>query len=326
MGITKSLRAYLKPRLIARILKHVDITLAGRFLKHYLTSEWELFRQARQGVLSPTMLELELTTYCERNCMDCYIPREERKDDTVIKEEVAQNAIDRARYEGIHMITMLGGESLQTRTVNLIDSLLAENPDMVFYTCTNADMLAQEGSNLDFLINRNNFGVALSIDGLQQTNDRIRGRNSYRNVMDAADYLRSRRRFFGAVTTMRPENIFECTSHDYVQKIVDSGFIFLLYGVSEPVRTTTPDIALKRIHRLGAYPLFIYDSMVGHVGEQSPAYKVRDIYVDKTGLVMINRKIRSPIGNVTDLANVSGNPAWARRYAPSYPLGCELHI
>jgi len=310
----KSLATPFDLRMVLRALTSVRIGVLSRNLGNYALHEHDVWSQNKRGKIFPTLLYLELTTYCSRNCRGCYIPQEERDDNTMMTRETAHNAIKNGASLGVKFYNFLGGEPVAENTVPLMEEIVGSYPSLTFITCTNGDYIAARSDQLDGLALRNNFSVALSIDGFEGTNDRLRGRNSFRNVVSSAAYLRSRRALFGAVVTLRKLNFEEAISPDFTHFLIRNGFIYVSYAFSDELRGNLQDVAIERIEK-HRDPIFKYTSLRGHMGERTQNRIARTISIGKDGSVFDVRKERRMIGTLEqDLEGVSSNRSWLRKF------------
>lgn len=121
-------------------------------------------------------LELQITRRCNLNCGHCYIPP--RSDDELPPEKVDRIIADFERMQGLRLL-ITGGEPLMHREFGAINRIL---PRFALRTVlfTNGHLLTR--NVLDSL---NVHEIQLSIDGMEDGHDALRGSGSYRAVMGA---------------------------------------------------------------------------------------------------------------------------------------------
>ncbi|MFH1212070.1 MAG: radical SAM protein, partial [Candidatus Woesearchaeota archaeon] len=308
--------------LISRVLKNTRAGQTANLVRNHGMHDLSVLRQSLAGRVFPTVLALELTTYCPRRCAGCYLSEEERKDPKVIDPEKAEKIVQTAVSSGIRILIPYGGEPIQEKTIGILERLLRAHPNLTFYSCTNADYIACKTSELDRIIIRDNYSIALSIDGFRLTNDAIRGNRSFLNVLDAAEYLKSRKQFFGASVSVRPENFEEVTSRDFAQFLINKGFLYIMFSVFHGLRLEKAAETIERIGELREMPLFIYNGLFGYAGAQNTSQRFRELVVDKNGNVLAQRKARTPISGLDDgIGTVASNPEWQRKFSDDWALG-----
>jgi sulfatase maturation enzyme AslB (radical SAM superfamily) len=264
-------------------------------------------------------MHLELTTCCERRCLDCYIPLEQRKDSSVIDLEIAMKAVQKGIDWGIRNYILVGGETFSEDTVPVIDTLLTEHRTLNFYSCTNGFFIASQTKNLDFLVLKNNLLVGLSIDGMQKTNDLLRGKGAYSAIMSASEYLKSRKCFYGAVTTIRPDNSDEVVSEEFVDLLISRGFLFSTYSISDNIDASLCRDAVQKLEALRKKPIYIYVNALGSIDDMSPLKRVRAVYVDKDGQILNDRKERVNITDLEgDLKSLTESLHWTKKFTSEW--------
>ena len=310
-------------QLISNIAKSIPLSLVARGLRDvklsslailghtYLHHEREVARQNKNGTLSPTSLNLELTSFCPYRCDGCYIPIDERRKKDIIDPRLAHSIVQEAVDMGIRVINLYGGEPLQQETIGLIEDIVRTHPTTSFFSCTNGHYLAKHAGPLDHLVDQPNYTIALSIDGFQPVNDLIRGRGSFNKLVKAADYLKSRRALFGGVITVRDENINDVLSEKFVEYLIELGLMYMAYSVSDQL--TNVDNAMARMQELKKKPIFEYNGEGGS-GFTSAKHNVsRAIFVKSDGNAILLRGKRDLVLG-RNLADVAKDPRWQKMY------------
>ena len=180
-----------------------------------------------RGNANPDVLGIEVTSYCPRRCRGCYVPEQIKNDIGVIDESLLLSAISQAKKLRIRNFGFLGGEPMNEYTIPITLTAASQNPFLSFVYCTNGDYIAR--NDVSYFIRHHNVGFLLSIDGFRETNDAIRGKNSYSNVMNASKQLRDLRRIISASVTVRNENIDEVFSDDFINHLL-AKVLSMLFG------------------------------------------------------------------------------------------------
>jgi sulfatase maturation enzyme AslB (radical SAM superfamily) len=311
----KSIMAHSNPRIVRRAFKDVKLLTLGAFTYIYVAQQWSIYCQNERGVINPTSMHLELTTYCPKRCADCYISVEDRREKSVIDLDTAHKAVAKAKSLGIRIVNFIGGEAMNNETLPIMSALAEKHWDTSFYSCTNGELIASKPEYLDGLVRRHNFSTGLSIDGFQQTNDALRTKGSFKNVVNAAAYLHSRRCFFGLVSTIHAANREEVLSTDFVNFAADTGASFLVYGVADSVDNIAEVSAA--LMRQNDSPIFIYTNLFGYIDGSASNQKHRIFYVNKEGVVLNDRRAREFVATLENAQHITGNAAWLRRYQPA---------
>lgn len=190
---------------------------------------------------SPNFLGLEITNYCTKNCKGCYVPEEMRKDKTIVDEKLLSSAIYQAKKLGIRDFGFFGGEPINEDTVPVALKATSENPFLGFLCCTNGEYIAR--NDVSFFKDSPNIGFCLSIDGFEKTNDNIRGKGSYSDIMDASKQLKYLKSLFSAFVTVRKENFDEALSEDFVNHLIDRDFKYIMWGRYNNPDYKDPEVA-----------------------------------------------------------------------------------
>ncbi len=177
--------------------------------------------------IRPDVFGIEVTNYCSRVCEGCYVPEEIRNDMEVIDEHLLLSSISQAKKFGIRNFGFLGGEPMNKHTIPLTLKAVSKNPLLSFVYCTNGDYIAK--NDVSYFQKHNNVGFLLSLDGFEDMNDSIRGKNAYSNVMDASKQLSSLRKIISASVTVRDNNIDEVFSDDFINHLIDNGFKYVVW-------------------------------------------------------------------------------------------------
>ena len=131
------------------------ISLSGLFLRacqgftpdtYYIFLKNHIIRRVKNILqfntkIKPDIFGIELSTFCPWDCSDCYVPKEMRRDKTIIKEDLLLSALRQVRQVGIRLCGFMGGEPIRKETVPLIYKAASQNSDLTFIICTNGDYI-----------------------------------------------------------------------------------------------------------------------------------------------------------------------------------------
>ncbi|MCL6088987.1 MAG: radical SAM protein [Candidatus Marsarchaeota archaeon] len=302
----------LNHRIIRNALTRVNLPTLTKFMSVYLYQEAQIRRQNKEGVVKPTAMHLELTTFCPQRCKDCYLPITDRLEPEIMESETARKAMEAGRRAGMRVYTFIGGEPISAKTLPLVQMIVKDYPWATFYTCTNGSYLARHGESMGGLLRAHNLSIGLSVDGFEATNDYFRWKGSYADVMDAARHLKGMRCFFGATATLRPGNFDELVSQDFLSHLSERGFSYVFYSISST--QLTPKLKAIAKGDFGQKtPVFLYAND-GDYGHFSASSRSRIIYVTKRGQLLNDRQERILVGGVDNLHQAETAPQWAKKY------------
>jgi radical SAM protein with 4Fe4S-binding SPASM domain len=143
-------------------------------------------------------LELQITRRCNLNCAHCYIGS--RQDDELSPESIESVLAELERMQGLRLL-LTGGEPLLHREFKAINRML---PDFALRTVlfTNGHLLTDK-----ILRSLNVNEIQISIDGLEEGHDTLRGKGSYRIAMDAIKRAIGREFEVSVSTMVHPGNL-----------------------------------------------------------------------------------------------------------------------
>ncbi|MCE5211948.1 MAG: radical SAM protein [Deltaproteobacteria bacterium] len=132
----------------------------------------------------PLRVGLQLTKYCNMRCSYCYADFERYKTAKELSTDEIFNVVDELHALGCRWIWFLGGEPMMREDFGrIIDYVHSKG------------MFCDMNSN-GILINKDNLstvkkldGVAISIDGNEETNDFYRGKGMYQKAIKAVELL-----------------------------------------------------------------------------------------------------------------------------------------
>lgn len=164
------------------------------------------------GCNIPWVVLLDPTSACNMKCKGCWAAEYGYKSNLTLDE--MRKIIRESKALGTHFFMFTGGEPL-IRKKDLI-TLAKENPDCIFLAFTNATLI--DDAFCEQLIECGNFGLALSIEGTEETNDGRRGGGAYQTTMNAMKMLKAHGCLFGTSVCYTSKNYEAVTSDEFMTK------------------------------------------------------------------------------------------------------------
>lgn len=177
----------------------------------------------------PWVVLLDPTSACNLKCKGCWAAEYGYKSNLSLDE--MRKIIFECKELGTHFFMFTGGEPL-IRKKDLI-TLALENQDCIFLAFTNGTLVDEEFC-LD-LKKCKNFGLALSIEGTEETNDERRGDGVYNKTLDAMAVLKKHGCIFGTSICYTSKNYEAVTSDEFYDKMIECGAKYMWYFHYMPV-------------------------------------------------------------------------------------------
>lgn len=147
----------------------------------------------------------EITMACNMRCMHCGSSCTDALPDELTTAEAYEVCDDMGRL-GVQWVTLSGGEPLTRKDWPLLAKRLKKNgvtPNMI----TNAWLIDEETV---LQMKESGIGtVAISLDGLEETHDKIRREGSFKKNMAAFELLKKHGQYAGAITSINKANLAE---------------------------------------------------------------------------------------------------------------------
>ncbi|VVB79474.1 Radical SAM superfamily protein [uncultured archaeon] len=197
-------------------------------------AKYEMARASRSW--APISMSIEVTYWCNRRCAGCYIPNERKTEKPVIEQSLLEKAVNQAKDEQIPFVGFAGGEPLAPISRDKLYSLIRKNPLSLFFVFTNGDYLP---SLKDEIKQNHNLAYMVSLDGLEEVHDRIRGAGSFRRVTKSFETLSENKKIFGASITVRRDSASQIGSEEFFRYLSSQKVRFArirtVKGVSEGI-------------------------------------------------------------------------------------------
>jgi MoaA/NifB/PqqE/SkfB family radical SAM enzyme len=132
----------------------------------------------------PLRVALQLTKYCNMRCSYCYTDFEKYKVAKELSTKEIYSLVDELYVHGCRWIWFLGGEPMMREDFSkIIDYVHSKG----MFCNMNSNGVLINQSNLDTV--KKLDGVAISIDGDEETNDFYRGKGMYKKAIKAVELL-----------------------------------------------------------------------------------------------------------------------------------------
>ena len=177
----------------------------------------------------PWVVLLDPTSACNLKCKGCWAAEYGYKSNLTLDE--MRKVITESKALGTHFFMFTGGEPLIRKKELII--LAKENPDCIFLAFTNATLI--DDDFCDQLLECGNFGLALSIEGTEETNDDRRGSGAYQTTMNAMKMLKKHGCLFGASICYTSKNYKAVTSDTFYDEMIEAGAKYMWYFHYMPV-------------------------------------------------------------------------------------------
>ena len=177
----------------------------------------------------PWVVLLDPTSACNRKCKGCWAAEYGHKSSLTLDE--MRKIISESKELGTHFFMFTGGEPLICKK-NLV-TLALENQDCLFLAFTNGTLV--DDDFCEELKKCGNFGLALSIEGTEETNDDRRGEGSYKDTMEAMARLKKHGCLFGTSVCYTAKNYEAVTSDEFYDEMIALGAKYMWYFHYMPV-------------------------------------------------------------------------------------------
>ena len=151
------------------------------------------YRRSRNAVIKPLFINFPITYKCNMRCSMCDIWQRYRKDPKKLSEELTTEEIERIFSDNsdflsnVRNVGLTGGEPFLRDDIGDIVRIIRDNiPNVRLGAQTNGFRTDSIIRNLkDILRFCPDFGLAVSLDGVMETHDRIRGvKGTFNNALE----------------------------------------------------------------------------------------------------------------------------------------------
>lgn len=178
----------------------------------------------------PNTIYFEPESYCANRCQDCYVPIEDRKHDIQLSDNAISQITEFSRVTKIPYLTVMWWDPFDDTVFDKTYKILLQNPNLRFMICNDGISLMQ-GDKLDKIHKLVNTSLVFSIDGFEETNDKIRGKWAFKKTIESLEaYSDHGKHLTGTLSTIRPSNIQEVTSPDFLNFITDTWGNYIAYS------------------------------------------------------------------------------------------------
>lgn len=171
------------------------------------------------GVHIPNFFLVDPTSACNLMCKGCwagkYSPRHS------LEFETLDRILTEAKQLGIYWVVMSGGEPFMYPR---LFELCEKHNDMAFMMYTNGTLINEKVA--DKIVEAGNISPAISLEGWREATDARRGEGVFDRVMRAMDLLRERGAIFGVSITITRHNVYEITSDEFIDFLIDKGVTY----------------------------------------------------------------------------------------------------
>lgn len=177
----------------------------------------------------PWAILMDPTSACNLKCTGCWAAEYEKTDS--LSYDTLDRIIREGKELGIYMYIFSGGEPLVRK--NDLVKLAETHSDCSFLSFTNATLVDEEFAKK--LGELGNFGLAISVEGFEDTTDMRRGKGTFDKVMHAMDLLKKEGVVFGFSTCYHKYNVDVVGSEEYLDLLIDKGCMFGWYFTYIPI-------------------------------------------------------------------------------------------
>lgn len=177
----------------------------------------------------PWVVLMDPTSACNLKCKGCWAAEYGYKSNLTLDE--MRKIVTESKALGTHFFMFTGGEPLIKKKEIL--TLARENQDCIFLAYTNGTLIDQQFC--EDIRECGNFGLALSIEGSEETNDIRRGEGAYKKTVEAMKLLKKNKCLFGASICYTSQNYGAVTSDEFYDMLIENGAKYAWYFHYMPI-------------------------------------------------------------------------------------------
>ncbi len=219
----------------------------------------------KYGFIPPRTLVISQNMTCNKSCFQCYAPailKNEKPDDIqqemwnrmseILEPKYFNKVIKEFNELNGNFVTITGGEPLfyldkktGTRFVDPTgkrNDIIGQNPDTLFMVYTNAKGI--NDSIAERIAETGNVIFCPSLEGLEESTDRRRGKGTFKDVMRAMDVLNKYKIPHGASITVfggNHKNVEEVVSDEFIDVMKEKKTKLIWYFPWFPMMAETPE-------------------------------------------------------------------------------------
>lgn len=189
-------------------------TIINKAILSNLRAEKEKEFRAVFGFDPPGFMTISPAKRCNLKCKGCYANSSSEKD------QLPYDIFSRVIKEmhdlwGARFVVISGGEPMLYRWNNkgIID-IFQENPDSLFLMYTNGSLINEEVAAK--FAELGNVTPAISVEGMEQTTERRRGKDFFDKIVNTLTLLKKYRVTFGISVTATRENAEEIVADEFI--------------------------------------------------------------------------------------------------------------
>ncbi|MEO0123463.1 MAG: radical SAM protein [candidate division WOR-3 bacterium] len=189
-------------------------TIVNKAILSNLRAEKEKEFRAVFGFDPPGFMTISPAKKCNLRCKGCYANSASEKDQ--LPYDIFSRAIKEMRdLWGARFVVISGGEPMLYKWNNkgIID-IFEEHPDSLFLMYTNGSLITEEIA--DKFGKLGNITPAISVEGMEETTERRRGKGFFDKIVRTLTLLRKYRVTFGISITATRENAEEIVSDEFI--------------------------------------------------------------------------------------------------------------
>ncbi len=208
---------------------HAAGNYEGEMLRSAFAVETEQPYAGRAAALELKRLKecwFHITDTCNLSCRHCLFAASPAKR-RYLRRELLNSAVDEALALGCHLFSFTGGEPfLYPDFLSVVESILQENRDVHVAVLTNGTLLKQ---SLDLISTFDRLHLQVSLDGVEESHDRLRGRGSYQKLMENLVSMREAAIPVTISVAISRENIRDLSGIVDIAAEVGASSVHLLY-------------------------------------------------------------------------------------------------
>jgi len=215
----------------------------------------------------PLIVHLNLTNFCNLKCKYCYGSYWGRKNVKDIPTETFKKMIKELADLGCRRMVFCAGEPLTRKDIGILIDY-AKSKGIVSHINTNGHLVRQRIKDI-----KNLDSICISIDGSEKTHDSFKGKGSYKKVVDAIKFAKSKGMNVHTSTMICKYNMEDVSHIIKLSKKIGFMTEWLL-----PFYNSDPDLIPDTKDMISVLEMMICYKKMGYpifISEESLAYALR---------------------------------------------------